>query len=433
MRALFFDSTHIMVRQGVRTPTGIDRVDHAYASAFSEIGNSSACMSAGIQVALRRPRLISAERVAYYANRLSREWGEEQGLAQDTAYGEWSRFVTRGDGPEAGSVVQHNAAPKPAFRLRVQKRAQLIGRLLEGNTKAIIPQGALFLNVTQNPTLIPRAGRFLETRPDIKAVFLIHDLIPIDHPEYFPPARQREFNTVLTVILRHASALITTSASVRGRLAQEIDKRGLPQVPILLAPLPVSPGFEITGMCQNKFTDARYVVMVGTIEPRKNHWLILQLWRDMIRNGDNPPKLVIVGARGWGAEFVHQMLERTPDFAGHVLHLSGMSNEGLRHVMSHARALLMPSFVEGYGLPIIESAALGTPVISGNHPVFKEVSQGCAIQLDPTDGPGWREHILALAGPDSPRRQPRIAPLDGFSPPLKEAYFGSVRTFLADI
>jgi glycosyltransferase involved in cell wall biosynthesis len=204
-------------------------------------------------------------------------------------------------------------------------------------------------------------------------------------------------------------------------------------LPILVAPLPVSPGFEHPSAIQSEYANARYVVMVGTIEPRKNHWLMLHLWRRMIREGDDPPQLVIVGANGWGADSIYDLLERTPDFKGQVLYLNGLSNQGLRHVIGHARALLIPSFIEGYGIPVVEAATLGTPVISGNHRVFKEVSQGCAIAVDPIDGPGWRKEILALAGPKSAQRHASIKPLKGFVPPLNEAYFERVRAFLAEI
>jgi glycosyltransferase involved in cell wall biosynthesis len=238
---------------------------------------------------------------------------------------------------------------------------------------------------------------------------------------------------VLATIFHHAAGLIATSSSVRDRLLIEMKKRNLPAIPVLVASLPLSPGFNLRRQFNADYENMRYVVMVGTIEPRKNHWLMLQLWRQMIRNGDNPPKLVIIGARGWGSEAIYDMLNRTPEFAGHVLHLTDLSNEGLRQIIGHARALLMPSFVEGYGIPIIEAAALGTPVITGNHRVFAEVSQRLAVTIDPMDGPGWRHAILSKAGPKSKKRKPLIAPLPGFDPPQIDPYFDRVRAFLAEL
>jgi glycosyltransferase involved in cell wall biosynthesis len=137
--------------------------------------------------------------------------------------------------------------------------------------------------------------------------------------------------------------------------------------------------------------------MVGTIEPRKNHLTVLNLWRAIVESGYRGPKLVLVGGRGWLNDETTAMLDRCCAFEGVVAETSGLGDKALRTLISNARALLAPSFAEGYGLPITEALELGTPVIASNLPVFREVSQGDAILIDPNDGVAWRSAILALS------------------------------------
>src|SRR5580698_988440 len=95
-----------------------------------------------------------------------------------------------------------------------------------------------------------------------------------------------------------------------------------------------------------------YFVILGTIEPRKNHWLLLQVWRRLVeRLGDRTPRLVVIGQRGWECENAVDMLERCEELRGVVTELPACPDVELTSYLRHARALLFPSFAEGYGMP----------------------------------------------------------------------------------
>lgn len=141
--------------------------------------------------------------------------------------------------------------------------------------------------------------------------------------------------------------------------------------------------------------------MVGTIEGRKNHWLILNVWRDLIELlGEKCPKLILVGKRGWECEQVFAMLDRSVQLRDYVIELGGCDDEQLLYLLSRTQALLFPSNVEGFGLPLIEALAMQVPVIASNIPVFNEISFNVVELLSPIDGIAWRNKIIEYMSPD---------------------------------
>jgi glycosyltransferase involved in cell wall biosynthesis len=174
-----------------------------------------------------------------------------------------------------------------------------------------------------------------------------------------------------------------------------------------------------------------YFLMLGTIEPRKNHWFMLHVWRRMVELlGDSAPKLVIVGRRGWECENVIDMLERCHALREHVIERADCSDDELHGWMQHARALLFPAFVEGYGMPLVEALALKTPVLASNLRVFEEIAGDIPDYLDPLDGPAWIERILAYAKVDSKERDAQMKRITHFEEPTWEAHFAHVDRFV---
>jgi glycosyltransferase involved in cell wall biosynthesis len=98
-----------------------------------------------------------------------------------------------------------------------------------------------------------------------------------------------------------------------------------------------------------------------------------------------------------------------------------------------ARALLFPTLVEGFGLPLIEALAAGAPVIASDLPVFHEIGREIPDFVDPLDGPAWSRAISDYALPDSPARAAQIARLASFRAPRWDDHFGLVDTWLATL
>ncbi|MEG0186628.1 MAG: glycosyltransferase, partial [Stenotrophomonas sp.] len=177
-----------------------------------------------------------------------------------------------------------------------------------------------------------------------------------------------------------------------------------------------------------------YFVMLGTIEPRKNHWLMLQLWRQLIeRLGDAAPRLVIVGQRGWLCDNVIDMLERCEVLKGFVFQKTGCSDAELASWLGHSQALLFPTFAEGYGMPLAEALALGVPVIASDLPAFREIAGDIPEYVDPLDGRRWAELVVEYAQPQSQMRSIQCQKMAGFSLPTWEAHFQQVEALMEQL
>jgi len=126
--------------------------------------------------------------------------------------------------------------------------------------------------------------------------------------------------------------------------------------------------------------------------------LLLNLWREMAKQSKDLPALVLVGKRGWNAEAVTGILDRSRDISRHVVEVSGLSTPALKRLMDNATALLAPSLSEGFGLPVSEAAAIGLPVIAADIEPYRE--RAAPVLVDALDGMGWlraiRERLVSL-------------------------------------
>jgi glycosyltransferase involved in cell wall biosynthesis len=175
-----------------------------------------------------------------------------------------------------------------------------------------------------------------------------------------------------------------------------------------------------------------YFVILGTIEPRKNHWLLLHLWRELVaaHGAGRVPHLVVIGQRGWECENVVDLLERCDSLKGVVHEVSGAADAEVARYLRHACALLFPSFAEGYGMPLVEALMLGTPAIASPLEVFREIAADIPDYLDPLDGPGWARLVLDYAAPGSVRREAQRQRMRAFQMPTWERHFERVEGLL---
>lgn len=265
----------------------------------------------------------------------------------------------------------------------------------------------------------------------LKPVFFLHDLIPISHPEYCRAGEAVRHHRRLETMLSAGKGLIVNSAATRDELMAYAAERGVvvpPCAVALLAPawLPVP--------YRGRPLEKPYFVVLGTIEPRKNHSLLLHVWRQLAAElGEAAPQLVVIGQRGWECEQVVDLLDRCAALQGHVIELPRCDDRELATWLGHAQALLFPSFIEGFGMPLVEALMLGVPVIASDLPVFREIAGDIPHYLDPLDGPGWRQTVLEFMKPESLERQIQIIRMENYEPPTWEQHFSVVDDFLKEV
>jgi len=177
----------------------------------------------------------------------------------------------------------------------------------------------------------------------------------------------------------------------------------------------------------------RFVVL-GTIEARKNHEMLLRVWSNLVEKlGGKAPQLLIIGQRGWECDQVFAILDQNVSLEGAVLELGTCSDAQVASHLSQARALLFPSFVEGYGMPLAEALSAGTPVLTSDLPIFREIGQSVPDLIDPLDAGGWETAILDYASENSASRLAQLARLTNYQTPTWDDHFAAVESWLAKL
>lgn len=349
--------------------------------------------------------------------------GVSQALIQK---GNWRRVVPQ---RESRKLFDLMLMPPHDFNGRVWRQ---IGKALVPPWPSQLAADGLSFHLGQ--TGIESAG-FAQwvQRSGQRPVFFVHDLLPLEHPEYFPVNHAPQHARRIEAMLRLGVALIANSDATREAITRFAHQRGLalpPMVTAALAPAPLQLGAD----ADTPPLAGPYFVVLGTIEPRKNHLLLLNLWREMCTRGVAPmPKLVVVGQRGWECEQVVDMLDRCDTLRPHVLEVAGCSDADLARYLRHARGLLFPTFAEGYGMPLVEALSMGTPVVASRLPVFHEVAGDVPDYLSPIDGEGWLSTVLDYCSPEGHLRPAQLRRLQGYRAPTWDSHFDAVERLLGPL
>ena len=290
-------------------------------------------------------------------------------------------------------------------------------------------RGRVWLNPGHTGLDNPRIGAWVRRR-NLRPVHLVHDLIPITHPQYCREGEDERHRRRMRAVLDTGAGVIANSSHTLETLAvfATAEGRALPPAAVAWPGTPVLP-------CESPRVDAEPAfVILGTIEGRKNHALLLSAWRKMLEgSGGLPvPRLVIVGRRGWQADHVFELLDRG-EFGDRVVEVGPLDDRRLAETLVGARALLFPSFAEGYGIPLAEALAAGVPVIASDLPVFREIGQGVPELLPPDDVAPWSCAIADYARPDSARRREQLDRLAAFLVPDWRGHFTKIDNFLTEL
>ena len=147
-----------------------------------------------------------------------------------------------------------------------------------------------------------------------------------------------------------------------------------------------------------------YILTVGTIEARKNHALLYYVYKLAKSRGIDLPVSVIVGRRGWKTEQIYDFMTDDPEVKDKFVFLHDASDENLTWLYEHAKLSVQPSFCEGWGIPIAESVAHGTPCISSDKTSMIEVAEGYVRHFDPASSDECLALIQEMLTPESQKK-----------------------------
>lgn len=317
------------------------------------------------------------------------------------------------------------ADPPANTRLAIGKT--LVGSALRAGCSG---DGRIYLNIGHTGLDDDGFARWIRGA-DVRPVYLVHDLIPITHPEYCREGEQLRHKRRMRTVLETAKGVIGNSQATIDELSDFSAAEGLPMPPAMAAWLGISTPRNIR---QAPDLDRPTFVALGTIEARKNHLMLLQVWMDLIQAlGPEAPRLLVIGQRGWECQDVFELLDRSETLKTAVEELSDCNDDAIADRLSSARALLFPSLVEGYGLPLIEALQVGTTVIASDLPVFREIGQGIPEFLDPMDRFAWKDAILTYAEANSDRRDAQLMRAKAFRPPTWQDHFAKIDSWLTGL
>ncbi|HEY3787624.1 MAG TPA: glycosyltransferase family 1 protein, partial [Urbifossiella sp.] len=247
---------------------------------------------------------------------------------------------------------------------------------------------------------------FVPIRTHLPTVVTVHDLSVLLHPEWHPADRVAFHEKHFRKGIDAAEHVIVVSRAVRREMIEVMGMppdrvsaihNGIGEQYFLGNPGPQQAAIStLAGASGSRpGLPSRYLLAVGTIEPRKNLLTLLKAFCDLPAEARSACPLVIAGGWGWKSEPERELFETQAKPRG-AIHLGYVADADLPALYSNAEALLYPSFYEGFGLPPVEMLACGGGVIASTAAAVREVVGGHAMLLDPHDLTGWRDAMLKV-------------------------------------
>ncbi|WP_197028228.1 glycosyltransferase family 1 protein [Bosea sp. 117] len=392
---LLLDVTRLCQRGRRTTPSGIDRVEYAY---FSHAMGQPAGLEPSFVVFQKLiAGMLRKERARELRQAIVEAWSLDRGSNEEASYVDLCAELERPLRLEARTPLRV-AAPSSVThwpgRVLFTPRDMLRARVrLDRHLGSVPRHPPIYLHTSHGRLDQGAIQRWLSSAK-IAPVFFLHDVIPIDYPEFCRPGENERHLSRLRAISNHARLVLVNSQATAAAASAQMDAMGLRVPPFAIVPLGVEDCFRDRSALTPPRSTHPYAVVVGTIEPRKNLAFLLAIWRRLVeKHGTRTPRLVIIGRRGWENENVLDYFERSTLLAPFVVEASDISDTALASVMAGACTMIAPSLAEGFNLPIAEALALGCPVIASDLPVHREIAEGSARFVDPLDGPGWMHAI----------------------------------------
>ena len=283
------------------------------------------------------------------------------------------------------ALFQAEGGGSPAMRAAIAQLLDSAAEVLPEPGCTLFQPGAFWLG-GGNPPLhrtVRAAG--------MRVVPLFYDLIPVRNPEVCVPDLVRDFSWALGVELRSVDAIIAISTHTACDVAAFMAEKAIDPCPIIAVPLAHRLNEDAPAPVWTPqiaaLRDSPFVLSVGTLEPRKNHVLLLRVWQALVEEGLDPPRLVLVGKRGWLTHGFDAEMALSRAVGKRVIVLTDLSDAEIETLYGACLFTTFPSLAEGWGLPVGESLARGKICVASNRDSMPEVGGDATPYIDPLDVP----------------------------------------------
>lgn len=288
---------------------------------------------------------------------------------------------------------------------------RLLGRALKGKhiPERCVPLAhrpgdqLVLLDSSWHANFFPLAEQL--KREGVGIISVIYDLIPLTHPQFCDAGLVKVFNDWFDWIARTADGYVAISTTIRDQVRHEMQRRiGSQQVAQrwfdyfhLGSELDLSDADAVVdrGLLQLFETPEPVFLMVSTIEPRKNHAYLLDAFDRAWADGSRA-RLCIVGKIGWKCEALIERIRQHRELNRRLFMFNSLSDKSLEHAYEHATALVFPSHVEGFGLPLVEAMQRGLPAMGSDIPVFREIGGDYMAYFDLADSQSLTDLVIGM-------------------------------------
>lgn len=317
--------------------------------------------------------------IGRYALELARHLDAQDGVGE-VAYLRGSQVLSEFD---ADSLC----APAPVSNIRQQVKRLLPYNLVLGPYRRRKAR-ALAASLSAYSDYIFLSPNFGMPPVNGRSVVTVHDLSVFHFPQFHPKDRVNYIRDQVEDSVKKADRVVTDSQFVRSEL---IDLYGLDAAQVVAIPLGVAPSFRAReypevarALSRYDLPVGRYLLSVGTIEPRKNLAGLLAAYRSLDLSLRRRYPLVIAGAYGWNSSDVMLQIEQL-QATGEVIYLDYVPEGDLPALYAGARLFCYFSFYEGFGLPVLEAMSSGVPVVCADSSALPELCDACGLLVDAAD------------------------------------------------
>jgi len=224
-----------------------------------------------------------------------------------------------------------------------------------------------------------------------RLVGMVHDLLPLEHPEWFREGLKQRFSQHLYQLAERSEQVFVPTQAVRSRLLARLAQHGLQKTVNVLAHggdfCTLMPSAEQIESYKDLLpapatADDPLYLVIGTLEPRKNHNLVLDAFDALWAQGKQP-RLLFVGSVGWQVDRLLERLQNHPLLNQYLFHVANLSDPALLWLIRNSTALIYVPRDEGFGLPVLEASMQACPVIAADIPVLREAGRHWPCYIEP--------------------------------------------------